>query len=137
MKTIKIFLASSLDELHYERLHLGDYLMNLVRPIFQNDGVEIKVVKCEDIRSGNTGENSQERIDNLLRECDVSVFMFKTKTGKVTVHEFDVARELQKTKRHEIYVFLRRSGRRKAKKPKRLSKTIRKRSILLVFLQGR
>ena len=105
MKTIKIFLGSSITELHYERLHLGDYLMNSVRPIFQNDGVEIKVAKCEDIRSGNTGENPQERIDNLLKECDVSVFMFKTKAGKATVHEFDVARELQKTKRHEIYVF--------------------------------
>jgi len=105
MKTIKIFLGSSITELHYERLHLGDYLMNSVRPIFQNDGVEIKVVKCEDIRSGNTGENPQDRIDNLLKECDVSIFMFKTKAGKATVHEFDVAREMQKSKRHEIYVF--------------------------------
>ena len=105
MKTIKIFLGSSITELHYERLHLGDYLMNSVRPIFQNDDVEIKVVKCEDIRSGNTGEKPQERIDNLLRECDVSVFMFKTRAGNATIHEFDVARELQKSRRHEIYVF--------------------------------
>lgn len=105
MKTIKIFLGSSITELHYERLHFGDYLMNSVHPIFQNDGVEIKVVKCEDIRSGNTGENPQERIDNLLKECDISVFMFKTRAGKATVHEFDVARKLQKSKRHEIYIF--------------------------------
>ena len=95
MQTIKIFLGSSITELHYERLHLGDYLMNSVRPIFQNDDVEIKVVKCEDIRSGNTGEKPQKRIDNLLRECDVSVFMFKTRAGNATIHEFDVARELQ------------------------------------------
>ena len=105
MKTIKIFLGSSITELHYERLHLGDYLMNSVRPIFKNGDIDIEIVKCEDIRSGNTGENPQERIDNLLKECDVSVFMFKTRAGKATVHEFDVARELQKTKRHEIYVF--------------------------------
>ena len=105
MQTIKIFLGSSITELHYERLHLGDYLMNSVRPIFQNDDVEIKVVKCEDIRSGNTGEKPQDRIDNLLRECDVSVFMFKTRAGNATIHEFDVARELQKSRRHEIYVF--------------------------------
>ena len=105
MQTIKIFLGSSITELHYERLHLGDYLMNSVRPIFKNGDIDIEIVKCEDIRSGNTGENPQERIDNLLKECDVSVFMFKTKAGKATVHEFDVARELQKTKRHEIYVF--------------------------------
>ena len=105
MQTIKIFLGSSNTELYDERLHLGDYLMNSVRPIFKNGDIDIEIVKCEDIHSGNTGENPQERIDNLLKECDVSIFMFKTKAGKATVHEFDVARELQKSKRHEIYVF--------------------------------
>ena len=105
MKTIKIFLGSSITELHYERLHLGDYLMNSVRPIFQNDGVEINVLKCEDMRSDNTGVSPQNKIDKHIKECDVSVFMFKTRAGKATVHEFDIARELQKTKQHEIYVF--------------------------------
>ena len=105
MQTIKIFLGSSITELHDERVTLGDYLMNSVRPIFKQDGIEVEVLKCEDIRSGNTGENPQDRIDNLLRECDVSVFMFKTRAGNATIHEFDVARELQKSRRHEIYVF--------------------------------
>ena len=105
MQTIKIFLGSSITELHDERVTLGDYLMNSMRPIFKQDGIELEVCKCEDIRSGNTGENPQERIDNLLKECNVSVFMFKTRAGNATIHEFDVARELQKTKRHEIYVF--------------------------------
>jgi len=104
-KTIKIFLGSSITELHYERLHLADYLMNSVRPIFENDGIRIEVIKCEDIHSGNIGELPQDTIDELLRNCDVSVFMFKAKAGKDTVHEFDVARETQKTKRHEIYVY--------------------------------
>ena len=105
MQTIKIFLGSSITELHDERVTLGDYLMNSVRPIFKQDGIEVEVCKCEDIRSGNTGEKPQDRIDNLLRECDVSVFVFKTRAGNATIHEFDVARELQKSRRHEIYVF--------------------------------
>ena len=105
MQTIKIFLGSSITELRDERVTLGDYLMNSVRPIFKQDGIEVEVCKCEDIRSGNTGEKPQDRIDNLLRECDVSVFMFKTRAGNATIHEFDVARELQKSRRHEIYVF--------------------------------
>lgn len=105
MKTIKIFLGSSITELHDERLHLADYIMNSVRPIFKNDGIEVEVLKCEDIRSGNTGVPQQNKIDKLIRECDVSVFMFKTKAGDMTVHEFDVARKLQKRKRHEIYVY--------------------------------
>ena len=105
MKTIKIFLGSSITELHDERVILGDYLMNSVRPIFKNDGIEVEVLKCEDIRSGNTGTPPQNKIDKLIRECDVSVFMFKTKAGDMTIHEFDVARKLQKRKRHEIYVY--------------------------------
>jgi tetratricopeptide (TPR) repeat protein len=104
-KTIKIFLGSSITELHYERLHLGDYLMNSVRPIFENDGIRVEVIKCEDIRSGNTGTPPQDKIDELLRNCDVSVFMFKEKAGKDTVHKFDVAQATQKTKRHEIYMY--------------------------------
>lgn len=105
MKTIKIFLGSSITELHDERLLLGDYLLNSVRPIFKRDGVDIEVVKCEDIQTGYRGKSSQEEIDDLLRGCDISVFMFKTKAGPTTVHEYKVAQELVGTKKHEIYVY--------------------------------
>lgn len=105
MQTIKIFLGSSITELHNERLLLGDYLLNSVRPIFKRDGVDIEVVKCEDIRTGYKGKSSQEEINDLLRECDISVFMFKTKAGPQTVREYNVAQELVETKKHEIYVY--------------------------------
>ena len=105
MQTIKIFLGSSITELHDERMLLGDYLLNSVRPIFKRDGVDIEVVKCEDIRTGYRGKSSQEEINDLLRGCDISVFMFKTKAGPVTVREYNVAQELVGTKNHEIYVY--------------------------------
>ena len=105
MRTIKIFLGSSITELHDERLLLGDYLLNSVRPIFKRDGVDIEVVKCEDIRTGYRGKSSQEEINDLLRGCDISVFMFKTKAGPQTVREYNVAQELAGTKNHEIYVY--------------------------------
>lgn len=105
MQTIKIFLGSSITELHNERLLLGDYLLNSVRPIFKRDSVDIEVVKCEDIRTGYKGKSSQEEINDLLRECDISVFMFKTKAGPQTVREYNVAQELVETKKHEIYVY--------------------------------
>ena len=105
MQTIKIFLGSSITELHDERLLLGDYLLNSVRPIFKRDGVDIEVVKCEDIRTGYKGKSSQEEINDLLRGCDISVFMFKTKAGPQTVREYNVAQELVGTKNHEIYVY--------------------------------
>ena len=105
MQTIKIFLGSSIDELHDERLLLSDYLLNSVRPIFKRDGVDIEVVKCEDIHTGYKGKSSQEEINDLLRGCDISVFMFKTKAGPQTVREYNVAQELMGTKNHEIYVY--------------------------------
>ena len=105
MQTIKIFLGSSIDELREERLFLSDYLLNSVRPIFKRDGVDIEVVKCEDIRTGYRGKSSQEEINDLLRGCNISVFMFKTKAGPVTVREYNVAQKLVGTKNHEIYVY--------------------------------
>ena len=104
-KTIKIFLASSIKELHEERLYLCDYIMNSVRPIFKNDGIEVELFKCEDIHIGYSGKSAQEVINDILRECDISVFLFKKKAGKDTLDEFGLARELQKTKHHEIYVY--------------------------------
>ena len=104
-KTIKIFLASSITELQEERVLFGDYIMNSIRPIFQADGIETELIKCEDIHSGNTGVSSQKEIDDRLRSCNISVFLFKTKAGVKTQHEFDVAQKLQDEKRHEIYVY--------------------------------
>ena len=105
-KTIKIFLASSITELHKERLYLCDYIMNSVRPIFKNDGVEVELFKCEDIHTGNTGKSAQEEIDDVLKDSDISVFLFKKKAGPDTIHEFKMARALQKTKHHEIFVYV-------------------------------
>ena len=104
-KTIKIFLASSITELHDERVMLGDYIMNSVRPIFKNDEVETELIKCEDIHSGNSGPESQKEIDSRIRECDISLFLFKKKVGGYTIHEYEVAREMQKKQYHEIYIY--------------------------------
>ena len=105
-KTIKIFLASSITELHNERLYLCDYIMNSVRPLIKNDNVEVELFKCEDIHTGNIGRSAQDEIDDILKESDISVFLFKKKAGPDTIHEFNMARELQKTKHHEIYVYI-------------------------------
>lgn len=104
-KTIKIFLASSITELEVERVLLADYINNTVAPIFENGRVHVRLFKCEDDPSGNCGESSQTRFDNELKDSDVSIFLFKKKAGEQTLQEFDLARELQNTKKHEIYVY--------------------------------
>ena len=105
MQTIKIFLGSSITELYYERLHFSDYLMTYVRPLFQNDGIELELIKSENLDFGVLGRSSQNEIDTLIKKCDISIFLFKTKAGDFQIHEFDIARELQKQKKHDIYVF--------------------------------
>lgn len=104
-KTIKIFLASSVIELKEERLKLADYINNTIAPILAKGGMAVRLFKCEDNHSGNFGESSQNEIDEELKNSDVSVFLFKKKAGEKTLREFDLARKLQKTKRHEIYVY--------------------------------
>ena len=104
-RIIKVFLASSLTELKDERVILADYINNTVAPILNTDGLHLSLFKCEDDPSGNYGGPSQKRIDEELKESDVSVFLFKKNAGEKTLREFDLARELQKTRKHEIYVY--------------------------------
>ena len=81
--------------------------MNTIRPIFKNAQIDIELIKCEDIHIGNTGLNSQDVIDNHIRECNISLFLFKSQANENTIHEFDVARELQKTQPpHVIFVYM-------------------------------
>lgn len=106
-KTIKIFLGSSITELENERLKLADYINNTVAPILENGGWNVHLFKCNDDPSGNFGGSSQIVIDKELSQSDISVFLFKKKAREKTIHEFDLARELQlqEERKHEIYVY--------------------------------
>lgn len=103
--TIKIFLASSIIELKDERKELTDYIMSSVKPLFEMDGVDVRLFKCEDYHSGNLGGSSQDEIDKWLLESDISIFLFKGKAGDKTIREFNLARKMQTVRRHEIYVY--------------------------------
>lgn len=73
--------------------------------MFEKDDIFIRFIKCDNLHLGNIGIPDQEEIDRKLRDCDLSLFLFKAKAGEWTVHEFDVARALQKKKQHTIYVY--------------------------------
>lgn len=77
-----------------------------VRQILKFDKVDIELCKWENMSKSNSGIPSQQKIDEILKECDISVFLFKRKAGIKTIHEFDIARETQKTKPHEIFVYI-------------------------------
>ena len=107
LRVIRIFLASSITELKEERNKLGEYLSGAdIQNLFLHDNVVIQLVRCEDIYSGSDGKTDpQELLNRRLRECEMSVFLFKTKAGPRTVQEFEVAKALQKEGRHTMYVY--------------------------------
>lgn len=104
-KTIKIFLASSITELDKERKNISDSISQDLTHLFEKDDIIIQFLRCDSIHSGNIGKPDQDRIDEMLRKCDVSLFLFKDREGEYTLHEYDVARNVQKEKKHEIYVY--------------------------------
>ncbi len=119
-RIVKVFLGSSITELKDERVRISDSISQDLTRLFENDGISIQFCKCESIHEGNDGRPDQDKIDEMLRTCDVSLFLFKDKEGKYTIHEYETARALQQeNKKHKIYVYYLREG--AEKKPKRLT----------------
>lgn len=104
-QTLKIFLGSSITELKDERVNISDSISQDLTHLFQQDDIVVYFFKCEGIHDGYSGQPDQDEIDNTVRKCDISLFVFKDKEGPYTIHEYEVARALQKERTHKIFVF--------------------------------
>lgn len=105
-RIIRIFLASSITELKNERDEIQKYLSGAdCQNMFLQDNIIIQLVRSEDVYFGSDGENPQEILNQRLRECDISLFLFKTKAGERTQIEFEVAKSLQKENKHTMCVY--------------------------------
>ena len=105
--TIKVFLGSSIIELAHERQDIS-LLTNDISTLFKLDNIDVRFVMCENIKmedNGKWGHESQKTIDQQLHECDISLFLFKSKAGKWTRHEYNVASALQKDNLHTFFVY--------------------------------
>ena len=100
---VKVFLGSSITELRDERQVLSNIGADITN-LFSHDEIVVQIVKCENFHAGNLGGNDQEYIDQKLQGCDISLFVFKSKAGEWTRHEYEVARALQQQKKHRIFV---------------------------------
>ncbi len=92
MKKIKIFLASSIEDLREDRVQIGDYFRQL-NEIYLDSGVHFSLIKCEDYDNSIVSGGKQTAYDREIRESELCFFLFFRKVGDYTRHEFDVALE--------------------------------------------
>ena len=104
--TIKIFLASSIVELHDERIVIGDLFGRLDEAYFDKCGIRFELEKCEDYDDSIRTEGAQAQYDTDISNSDIVVFLFAKSVGEYTKHELEVAMENLKEKGSpKIYIF--------------------------------
>ena len=92
MKKVKIFLASSIEDLREDRIAIGDYFRQL-NEIYIDLGVHFSLVKCEDYDDALVTGGKQSRYDEEIRGSELCFFLFYRKVGEYTKHEFEIALE--------------------------------------------
>ena len=92
MKRVKIFLASSIEDLREDRLQVGDFFRQL-NEIYLDSGIHFSLIKCEDYDNSIAAAGKQSQYDLEIRESELVFFLFFRKVGQYTRHEFEVALE--------------------------------------------
>ena len=104
---IKVFLASS-NELSNDRDAFG----NLVRRLnntYEKRGIRLDLFEWEDSDAAYNNRRKQDEYDDQIRNSDMFLALFRTKAGKYTIEEFNVAVEAfrHNGKRPKNYVYIR------------------------------
>ena len=92
MKTIKIFLASSIEDLESDRDKIGDFIRQ-VDEVYLRRNIHISLIKCEDYDNSIAIGGKQQEYDREIRESELVFFLFFRKVGEYTKHELEVALE--------------------------------------------
>lgn len=109
LKKVKVFLASSA-ELREDRDNFDLYFRQ------QNDqlikkGLYLEIVRWEHFLDAMSEKRLQDEYNVEIRNCDIFVSLFFTKTGKFTEEEFDTAHhQFKETGAPRIYTFFRDSN---------------------------
>ena len=103
-RTIKIFLASS-SELREDR-DAFDLYFRQQNDLLRKHGVYLEIIRWEKCLDAMAETRLQDEYNKEVRDCDVFVSLFFTKTGKFTREEFDTAyRQFKKAGKPLIYTF--------------------------------
>lgn len=96
MKRVKIFLASSITDLRFDRVEIGNFFRQM-NDIYIESGVYFDLVMCEDYDNTIALEGKQSQFDSEIRASELVFFLFFKKVGDYTKHEFEVALEQYKS----------------------------------------
>ena len=103
-RTIKLFLASS-EELKDHRDAFDLYLRQQ-NDRLRNEGYYLEVIRWENFLDAMSKTRLQDEYNDAIRDCEIFVSLFRTKTGKYTEEEFDVAhRTFEETGAPLIFTF--------------------------------
>jgi internalin A len=103
-RTIRIFLASSA-ELRDKR-DAFDLYFRQQNDRYLKEGIYLKIDRWENFLDAMSETSLQDEYNKKVRDCDIFVSLFFTKTGKFTEEEFDTAhRQFKETGSPRIYTF--------------------------------
>lgn len=110
MKTIKVFLASSI-ELREERTELGFLFCHLNR-VYRPRGIYLELVPWEFLDSSMGPTHKQHEYNKELDSCELCLVLYWTKFGDYTYEEFSHAynRLKQGLNPRKLYVFFKEPG---------------------------
>lgn len=116
-RTIKIFLASSA-ELKAERDEFDLYFRQQNDDLRQ-EGIYLQIVRWENFLDAMSETRLQDEYNKEIRNCDIFVSLFFTKTGKFTDEEFDIAYgQFKDTQKPRIYTFFKNADIKTGSAPK-------------------
>ena len=92
MKRIRIFFASSITDLRFDRIEIGNFFRQL-NDVYIESGVYFELAMCEDYDNGIALEGKQSELDKLICDSELVFFVFFKKVGEYTKHEFEIALE--------------------------------------------
>ena len=96
MKEIKVFLASS-EELEQDREAFGNFIRRLDN-LYEKRGIRIKLFEWEDLDAAYNDNRKQDEYNEYVKQSDLFLALFRTKAGKFTVEEFELARNEHREK---------------------------------------
>ena len=105
MKYIDIFLASSVTDLHLDRMELGNYIRELNDRFVSRD-IYFRLHMCESVSDEIALTRKQDQYNTIIEKCDYFYIIVWNKIGQYTREEFDIAlSQFQKTGAPRISTF--------------------------------